>query len=67
MTLAAVLLVVGYALFFWSIRKLRRAKAAAERDRLNADRQAALEAKYMVPLMTEAQIAEMNAERWSGD
>ena len=67
MKLTLILLVVGYILLVWSVRKMRRAARAAEAARMRDSAHAALEAKYSVPLMSEAQIAEMHASRWQGD
>lgn len=61
------LLIVGYLLLAGSIKKMRRAAAQAEIARQRANEQAAYQAKYLTPRMTEAEIAEMHATRWAGD
>jgi hypothetical protein len=68
MTIALVIaMFIGYALLVWTIKKMRIAKTQAQFDRLRDFELAAIRAKYAVPLMTEAQIAEMHASRWMGD
>jgi len=67
MTLTAVLLVIAYVLFIWSVKKMRRAERAAEAARLAASFHQALNEKYMTPRLSAAQIAELHAERWIGN
>ena len=67
-TEAIALLLVVYAALGWSVWKVRKANARAQTARLQSEQEhAALEAKYMSPRMSEAQIAELHASRWQGD
>jgi heme/copper-type cytochrome/quinol oxidase subunit 2 len=67
-TQAIALLLVVYAALAWSVWKVRKANAKAQAAELQREQEhAALEARYMSPRMSEAQIAELHASRWQGD
>jgi uncharacterized protein YfaQ (DUF2300 family) len=61
------LLILGYALLAWALRRIQLAKRAADQARQRELEQAAIQARYLTPRMTETEIADMHASRWQGD
>jgi Flp pilus assembly protein TadB len=61
------LLILGYALLAWALRRIQLAKRAADVAHQQELEQAAVQAKYLTPRMTETEIADMHASRWQGD
>ena len=61
------LLLLGYALLAWALRRIQSAKRAADLAHQRELENAAIQAKYLTPHMTEAEIADMHASRWLGD
>ena len=68
MKIALISLAIGYAAFVWSVIHIAIKRHAFELDRQHRAREhAAIEAKYLTPRMTDAEVAEMHASRWMGD
>ena len=67
MTLAIALCAAMILIAIEGACRVRRARIAAEHAHQAELEHAAIEAKYLTPRMTEAEIAEMHAVRWQGD
>ena len=61
------LLALGFWVLLQAVQQIRKMAAEAEKAHQSAAEHAALDAKYLSPRMTKAEIAEMHASRWLGD